>query len=86
MAEHSIEESRCLGFKSIQFTFVVKSNEVAVKLWKSVGFEVIGEIADEFNDNPNGLTNAYIVYRKLRRQALKSEYQREDVVSAFSLP
>lgn len=65
MAEHSIEEARRLGFKSIQFNFVVKSNEVAVKLWKSVGFEVIGEIPDAFNHAVHGLTSAYIMYRRL---------------------
>lgn len=65
MAEHSIEEARRLGFHSIQFNFVVKSNEVAVNLWKSVGFEVIGEIPDAFNHKQNGLTNALIMYRKL---------------------
>ena len=46
MAEHSIEEARRIGFHSIQFNFVVKSNTAAVNLWKSVGFEVIGEIPD----------------------------------------
>ena len=65
MAEHSIEEARRLGFHSIQFNFVVKSNEVAVKLWKSVGFEIIGEIPDAFDHKENGLTNAYIMYRRL---------------------
>jgi len=65
MAEHSIEEARQIGFLSIQFNFVVKSNEVAVKLWKSVGFEVIGEIPDAFRHSKYGLTNAYIMYRKL---------------------
>jgi ribosomal protein S18 acetylase RimI-like enzyme len=65
MAEHSIEEGRRLGFYSIQFNFVVKSNETAVRLWKSVGFEVIGEIPDAFDHKQNGLTNAYIMYRKL---------------------
>jgi ribosomal protein S18 acetylase RimI-like enzyme len=65
MAEHSIEEARRLGFHSIQFNFVVKSNEVAVRLWKSVGFEIIGEIPDAFNHKENGLTNALIMYRKL---------------------
>lgn len=65
MAEHSIEEARRLGFYSIQFNFVVKSNEVAVRLWKSVGFEVIGEIPDAFSHKQNGLTNALIMYRKL---------------------
>lgn len=65
MAEHSIEEARRLGFTAIQFNFVVKSNTVAVKLWQSVGFEIIGEIPDAFNHSKNGLTNAYIMYRKL---------------------
>ena len=65
MAEHSIEEAKRIGFQSIQFNFVVKSNTVAVKLWKSVGFEVIGEIPDAFRHKQDGLTNAYIMYRKL---------------------
>jgi ribosomal protein S18 acetylase RimI-like enzyme len=65
MAEHSIDDARRLGFQSMQFNFVVKSNEVAVKLWKSVGFEIIGEIPDAFVHKENGLTNAYIMYRRL---------------------
>ena len=65
IALHSIEEARKIGFHSIQFNFVVKSNNVAVNLWKSVGFEVIGEIPDAFRHKEHGLTNAYIMYRKL---------------------
>ena len=65
IAEHSIEEARRLGFHSMQFNFVVKSNEVAVALWKRVGFEIIGEIPDAFDHKENGLTNAYIMYRRL---------------------
>ena len=65
MAEHSIEEARRLGFHSMQFNFVVKSNEVAVSLWKSLGFDIIGEIPDAFDHKQNGLTNAYIMYRRL---------------------
>lgn len=65
MAEHSIEEARRPGFGAIQFNFVVKSNTVAGNLWKSVGFEVIGEIPDAIRHAREGLTNAYIMYRKL---------------------
>lgn len=65
MAEFSIEEARRLGYTAMQFNFVVKSNEAAVKLWQSVGFEIIGEIPDAFNHSKNGMTNAYIMYRKL---------------------
>jgi ribosomal protein S18 acetylase RimI-like enzyme len=65
MAEFSLEEARRLGYKAMQFNFVVKSNEVAVKLWLALGFEIIGEIPEAFNHAENGLTNAYIMYRKL---------------------
>jgi len=65
MAEFSIDEARRLGFKAMQFNFVVKSNAVAVRLWQNVGFEVIGEIPDAFDHARDGMTNAYIMYRKL---------------------
>ena len=65
MAEYSLDEARRLGFTAMQFNFVVKSNTVAVNLWKSVGFEVIGEIPNAFRHKTNGLTNAYIMYRAL---------------------
>jgi ribosomal protein S18 acetylase RimI-like enzyme len=65
MAEFSLDEARRLGFQSMQFNFVVKSNAVAVKLWQDVGFEIIGEIPEAFNHARDGLTNAYIMYRKL---------------------
>ena len=65
MALHSIDEGRRIGYHAIQFNFVVKSNTVAVNLWKSVGFSVIGEIPDAIRHSANGLTNAYIMYRKL---------------------
>lgn len=61
----SLEEAKRLGFESMQFNFVVKSNSVAVKLWQDVGFQIIGEIPDAMYHSKNGLTNAYIMYRKL---------------------
>ena len=65
MAESSLDEARRLGFTAMQFNFVVKSNTVAVNLWRSVGFQVIGEIPDAIRTTTDGLTNAYIMYRKL---------------------
>ncbi len=61
----SLDEARRLGFSAMQFNFVVKSNAAAVKLWHDIGFEIIGEIPDAFDHAKNGMTNAYIMYRKL---------------------
>ena len=65
MAEFSLDEARRLGFSAMQFNFVVKSNTGAVRLWQSVGMEIIGEIPDAFDHVRDGMTNAYIMYRKL---------------------
>jgi ribosomal protein S18 acetylase RimI-like enzyme len=65
MGEHSLTEARMLGYHAMQFNIVIKSNHRAVKLWQSIGFNIIGEIPDAFNHQQNGLTNAYIMYQKL---------------------
>ena len=65
MALWSLDEARRLGFTALQFNFVVKTNTVAVNLWKSIGFEVIGEIPDAFDHSREGLVNALIMYQKL---------------------
>ena len=65
IAEWSLDEARRLGFAAMQFNFVVKSNVHAVRLWQKIGFEIIGEIPDAFRHAELGLTNAYIMYRKL---------------------
>ena len=44
---------------------VIKRNDRAIRLWKSLGFKIIGEIPEAFNHKQNGLTNAYIMYRKI---------------------
>jgi len=65
MAEFSLDEARRMGFTAMQFNFVVKSNGRAVRLWQQLGFEIIGEIPDAFDHAVQGMTNAYIMYRKL---------------------
>jgi ribosomal protein S18 acetylase RimI-like enzyme len=65
MAEFSLQEAKRLGYLAMQFNIVIKSNENAVRLWKKLGFDIIGEIPDAFQHQKNGLTNAYIMYRKL---------------------
>ena len=65
MGAFSIDEAKRLGYKAMQFNIVIKSNERAVRLWQSLGFIIIGEIPEAFSHKQNGLTNAYIMYRKL---------------------
>lgn len=65
LGEYSIEEAKRLGFAAMQFNFVVSSNTVAVKLWQSLGFEIIGTVPNALRHKQNGLTDAFIFYREL---------------------
>ncbi len=65
MANFSLIEAKILGFQAMQFNFVVKTNEKAVHLWQSLGFQIIGEIPEAFQHSELGLVNAFIMYKKL---------------------
>lgn len=65
MAEYSLDEARRLGFTAMQFNFVVASNTAAVRLWHSIGMEIIGTIPGAFRHKQNGPTDAYIMHREL---------------------
>lgn len=65
LGEHSLAEAKRLGYLAMQFNIVIKSNERAVNLWKSIGFEVIGEIPNAFKHHRLGFSNAYIMYQVL---------------------
>lgn len=65
MGIFSMNLARDIGFLSIQFNIVVKSNEAAVHLWKELGFEIVGELPEAFNHSGLGLTNAYVMSRRL---------------------
>ena len=65
MCAHSLERARVRGFRAMQFNFVVSSNQRAVRLWKSFGFEIVGEIPEAFHHPTQGFASAYVMYRKL---------------------
>ena len=60
-----IDRSRAAGYKAIQFNAVVEVNEPAVRLWKSLGFEVIGTVPEAFDHPDHGLVGLHVMYRRL---------------------
>jgi ribosomal protein S18 acetylase RimI-like enzyme len=65
MCRHSLEYAKSRGFRGMQFNFVVKSNERAVRLWVSLGFEIVGTLPDAFLHPVHGYTDVYVMYRRL---------------------
>ena len=65
MCMHSQEEALSLGFRAMQFNFVVSTNEGAIRLWQSLGFDIIGTVPKAFNHTKLGLVDAHVMYKWL---------------------
>jgi len=65
MCTHSLEVAKERGFKAMQFNFVVSTNERAVKLWESMGFEVAGRLPGAFEHPKTGFVDALVMWREL---------------------
>ncbi|HVK10015.1 MAG TPA: GNAT family N-acetyltransferase [Gemmataceae bacterium] len=65
MCGHSLETARALGFRGMQFNYVVSTNTAAVKTWLKHGFEVIGRIPNGYRHAELGEVEVLIMYRPL---------------------
>ncbi len=62
---HCLQEARAAGFLAMQFNFVVSTNAAAVKLWQSLGFDIVGTLPQVFRHRELGLVDAFVMHRFL---------------------
>jgi L-amino acid N-acyltransferase YncA len=65
MGEHCLSEARRLGFRAMQFNFVVSTNESAVHLWQELGFKIVGTLPGAFRHSQKGYVDVYVMFRSL---------------------
>jgi len=65
MCLHSLERARERGFRAMQFNFVVSTNERAIKLWTSLGFDIVGRLPLAFEHPAQGFVDALVMYRQI---------------------
>jgi L-amino acid N-acyltransferase YncA len=65
MAEHCLSEARRLGFRAMQFNFVISTNTPAIKLWQELGFDIVGTLPGAFRHPDKGYIDVYVMYRSL---------------------
>jgi len=70
MCEHSQQVAVKLGFKAMQYNLVVSTNEGAIRLWKKLGFQVIGILPNAFNSKSAGYIDALVMYKQLETYQL----------------
>jgi L-amino acid N-acyltransferase YncA len=70
MGEHSLSEARRLGFRAMQFNFVVSTNESAMRLWQQLKFKVVGTLPGAFRHPTKGYVDVYVMFCSLMEPRL----------------
>jgi ribosomal protein S18 acetylase RimI-like enzyme len=65
MCAHSLDHARGRGFNAMQFNFVIATNERAIHLWESFGFNTVGRIPAAFRHPALGLVDVLVMHRFL---------------------
>lgn len=65
LGEWVVDWHRRNGFAGIQFNAVVETNETAVRLWQSLGFEIIGTVPGAFRSRRHGPVGLHVMYLSL---------------------
>ncbi len=65
MCRHSQTEARTRGFRAMQYNLVVSTNEGAIRLWRSLGFEIAGTLPGAFRHARLGFVDAHVMYKTL---------------------
>ncbi len=65
LCKHSLEEAKAMGFKGMQFNYVVSTNKVAIALWEKLGFRIIGTTPGGFRHSRLGFVDTHIMYKAL---------------------
>lgn len=65
LGEHALAWARTAGYRAMQFNAVAASNTRALRLWRSLGFEVLATIPDGFRHPSLGYVGLHIMYRRL---------------------
>jgi GNAT superfamily N-acetyltransferase len=65
LGAHAISWARSAGFRSMQFNAVVETNTAAVRLWQSLGFQILTTVPEAFDHPRHGLVGLHIMYQQL---------------------
>lgn len=65
LAEDTLDRARVEGYRAMQFNAVVQTNAGAVRLWTSLGFQVLATVPEAFRHPTEGLVGLHVMYLAL---------------------
>jgi L-amino acid N-acyltransferase YncA len=64
LGQYVVEWARAAGYRSMQFNAVVETNTAAVRLWQSLGFEILTTVPQAFDHPEHGLVGLHIMFQR----------------------
>lgn len=65
MCRHSVATAAALGYRAMQFNYVVSTNAAAVRAWVRCGFETVATLPGAFRHPTLGLVDVLVMWRDL---------------------
>ncbi|MGY2075805.1 N-acetyltransferase family protein [Blastococcus sp. SYSU DS0828] len=65
LGEHVVAAARADGYRAMQFNAVVETNTAAVRLWRSLGFRVIGTVPEAFEHPEHSYVGLHVMHLDL---------------------
>ncbi len=65
LGEYAVAWHRAAGFRGIQFNAIVETNLAAVRLWQSLGFEIVGTVPGAFRSASAGYVGLHVMWLDL---------------------
>lgn len=65
LGRHVVQWARDHGYRGIQFNAVVATNAAALRLWRGLGFRVVGSVPGAFRHRTEGFVDLLVLYLDL---------------------
>jgi GNAT superfamily N-acetyltransferase len=65
LGEYVVQWHRDQGYRGIQFNAVVETNHGAVRLWRQLGFQIVGTVPGAFDSRSHGYVGLHVMYLPL---------------------
>ncbi len=65
LCHHSQQVAVDAGFSAMQFNSVVSTDQRSIKLWKDLGFTIIGTVPNAYRHKTQGYVDSHIMYKAL---------------------
>ncbi len=65
LGNYLLDWCRAGGYRGIQFNAVVETNLAAVRLWQSLGFQILTTVPEAFDSRAHGLVGLHVMYLPL---------------------